>query len=161
MGVLIIIMLVAVISSGMKVIAPWQMGIYMRLGRFIRVLPPGMNFVTPLINQVILMDMRDQVVDLLALGMTSRDRVRVDVVGKITIKVVEPTSAFFNTENYKRSVELEARMALSEEVSTLDEADLSGKWNDITISVKNRAAQKAREFGVFVRGVTLTRPNLK
>lgn len=50
LAVVIVFAVVVCVFSGVKIVQPYEQAIYMRLGKFIRVLNPGLNFVCPLIN---------------------------------------------------------------------------------------------------------------
>ena len=64
-ALLIIVIIAAMVAvlSGVKIIQPYEQAVYMRLGKYIRVLNQGLNFVCPLINQVVKLDLRTQVLD--------------------------------------------------------------------------------------------------
>ena len=53
---LVIVVAIVAVLSGVKIIQPYEQAVYMRLGKYIRVLNQGMNFVCPLINQVVKLD---------------------------------------------------------------------------------------------------------
>ena len=48
--ILAIIAVIVIVTSGVKIVQPYQQGVYMRLGSYVRILDQGLNFVTPLIN---------------------------------------------------------------------------------------------------------------
>ena len=58
-----IIVVLAIVYGSVKIVSPYEQGIYIRLGTFMRVLNPGINVVTPIVSQVIKMDLRTQVLD--------------------------------------------------------------------------------------------------
>ena len=60
---IVIVAAVIVITSGVKIVQPYEQAIYMRLGKFVRVLNQGLNIVCPLINEVVKMDLRTEVLD--------------------------------------------------------------------------------------------------
>ena len=47
----VIVATIVAVLSGVKIVQPYEQAVYMRLGKYIRVLNQGMNFVCPLINQ--------------------------------------------------------------------------------------------------------------
>ncbi|MCK5585450.1 hypothetical protein KAJ02_05210, partial [Candidatus Bipolaricaulota bacterium] len=61
--VLVIFALMAILGAMIRIIQPYQQGLYIRLGNFMRVLNPGVNFVAPLVSQVVKIDLRTQVLD--------------------------------------------------------------------------------------------------
>jgi SPFH domain, Band 7 family protein len=86
---------IGILASGIKIVRPYEQAIYMRLGRFVRVLNQGFNYVTPLINEVVKIDLRTQVLDVPRQEVITKDNSPTNVDAIIYIKVIDPTKAFF------------------------------------------------------------------
>src|SRR5574344_1103057 len=97
----VIAAVIVVITSGVKIVQPYEQAIYMRLGKFVRVLNQGLNFVCPLINQVVKMDLRTEVLDVPKQEVITKDNSPVEVDAVIYIKVTDPKNAFFEVTNYR------------------------------------------------------------
>ena len=91
----VIVAVIVVITSGVKIVQPYEQAIYMRLGKFVRVLNQGLNFVCPLINQVVKLDLRTEVLDVPKQEVITKDNSPVEVDAVIYIKVTDPRNAFF------------------------------------------------------------------
>ncbi|MCK4444937.1 MAG: SPFH/Band 7/PHB domain protein, partial [Thermoplasmata archaeon] len=101
LAILGIFAVMAIIGAALKIIQPYQQGLYIRLGNFKRVLNPGVNFVAPLISQVIKMDLRTQVLDVPRQEVITKDNSPTNVDAIIYIKIIDPTKAFFEVTDYK------------------------------------------------------------
>ena len=81
----VIVAVIVVITSGVKIVQPYEQAIYMRLGKFVRVLNQGLNFVCPLINQVVKLDLRTEVLDVPKQEVITKDNSPVEVDAVIYI----------------------------------------------------------------------------
>ena len=93
--ILAIVAVIVILMSGVKIVQPYQQAVYMRLGSYVRILDQGMNFVTPLINTVVKIDLRTQVLDVPRQEVITKDNSPVNVDAVIYIKVIDPKKAFF------------------------------------------------------------------
>ena len=100
LAVVIVFAVVVCVFSGVKIVQPYEQAIYMRLGKFIRVLNPGLNFVCPLINQVVKLELRTEVMDVPKQEVITKDNSPVSVDAIIYIKVIDPKKAFFEVTDY-------------------------------------------------------------
>ncbi|MCJ7606502.1 MAG: SPFH domain-containing protein, partial [Thermoplasmata archaeon] len=87
LAILVIIVGLAVASNAIKIVRPYEQAIYMRLGRYMRILNQGVNFVTPLVNQVVVLDLRTQVLDVPRQEVITKDNSPTNVDAIIYIKV--------------------------------------------------------------------------
>ena len=93
----VVVAVVITITSGIKIVQPYEQAIYMRLGKFVRVLNQGLNVVCPLINQVVKLDLRTEVLDVPKQEVITKDNSPVDVDAVIYIKVTDPKNAFLGS----------------------------------------------------------------
>ena len=84
--IIVIVAAIVVITSGVKIVQPYEQAIYMRLGKFVRVLNQGLNIVCPLINQVVKLDLRTEVLDVPKQEVITKDNspVEVDAVNALS-----------------------------------------------------------------------------
>ena len=95
------LVIVVFATSGVKIVQPYEQAIYMRLGKFVRVLDQGLNIVTPLVNQVVKIDLRTEVMDVPKQEVITKDNSPVYVDAIIYIKVTDPKNAFVEVTNYR------------------------------------------------------------
>jgi regulator of protease activity HflC (stomatin/prohibitin superfamily) len=65
--------------SGIKQIRPFQRGAVERLGRYVRLAGPGLNFIVPFIERIRIVDTREQVVEVPPQEVITKDNVIVTV----------------------------------------------------------------------------------
>lgn len=92
------------LAASVKVVAEWDRMIVLRLGRFLDVREPGINFLIPVIDTPIFVEMRVQTVDIPGQQTITQDNVPVLVNGVIFYKVVDPGAAALKVESYRRAL---------------------------------------------------------
>ena len=101
LALIAVVAVIVVIISGVKIVQPYEQAIYMRLGKYVRVLNQGLNVVCPLVNQVVKLDLRTEVLDVPKQEVITKDNSPVQVDAVIYIKVTDPRNAFFEVTDYR------------------------------------------------------------
>jgi len=104
-GIQLLILVLVVLSFALallsvKVIRPFEKGLVERLGKFQRVLDPGLNLIIPFFDTIQKIDMREVVIDVPAQLVITRDNVGVEVDAIIYIQVTDPFRSRYEITNY-------------------------------------------------------------
>ena len=118
-----IVLAVVLISQSVRIIYEWERGVVFRLGRFNRILPPGIQFVIPIIERAVKVDLRVFVVDVPKQEIITKDNVTVKVNAVVYFRVMDPAAALTRVENYLYATQQVAQTTLRDVVgqSELDE----------------------------------------
>ncbi|MDY5679379.1 MAG: SPFH domain-containing protein [Candidatus Methanomethylophilaceae archaeon] len=133
----VIAAVIVVITSGVKIVQPYEQAIYMRLGKFVRVLNQGLNFVCPLINQVVKMDLRTEVLDVPKQEVITKDNSPVEVDAVIYIKVTDPKNAFFEVTNYRLATVNLAQTTLRSIIGEMELDEILSSREKINVSLRD------------------------
>jgi regulator of protease activity HflC (stomatin/prohibitin superfamily) len=87
--------------SGIKQIRPFQRGAVERLGRYVRLAGPGLNFITPFIERIRVVDMREQVVEVPPQEVITKDNVVVTVDAVIYFEITDPVKVLYNVAQFR------------------------------------------------------------
>ena len=87
--------------SGIKIIRPWERGAIERLGRYVRLAGPGLNFITPFVERIRVVDMREQVVDVPPQEVITKDNVVVTVDAIIYFEITDPVKVLYNVAQFR------------------------------------------------------------
>jgi len=153
--VLAIIVVLAVMSSAIKIITPYEQGIYMRLGRYMRVLNQGVNFVTPLVNTVVRIDLRTQVLDVPRQEVITKDNSPTNVDAIIYIKVIDPTKAYFQVTNYRTATIYLAQTTLRSIIGDMELDEILSNRQKINLHLRDVLDEATDKWGVKVEGVEI------
>ncbi len=93
--------IILILVSGIRIIQPYQQGLWILLGQYRGRLNPGFNWVFPLVSNVIKLDLRTQVLDIPKQEVITKDNSPTNVDAIVYIKVVDPEKAYFEVTNYR------------------------------------------------------------
>jgi regulator of protease activity HflC (stomatin/prohibitin superfamily) len=153
--VLAVIVVLAVMSSAIKIITPYEQGIYMRLGKYMRVLNQGVNFVAPMVNTVVRIDLRTQVLDVPRQEVITKDNSPTNVDAIIYIKVIDPTKAYFQVTNYRTATIYLAQTTLRSIIGDMELDEILSNRQKINLHLRDVLDEATDKWGVKVEGVEI------
>ncbi len=151
----VIIAAIVVITSGVKIVQPYEQAIYMRLGKFVRVLNQGLNIVCPLINKVVKMDLRTEVLDVPKQEVITKDNSPVNVDAVIYIKVTDPKNAFFEVTDYRLATVNLAQTTLRSIIGEMELDEILSSREKINLSLRDILDESTDKWGVKIEAVEI------
>jgi regulator of protease activity HflC (stomatin/prohibitin superfamily) len=153
--VLVIIAGLAIMTNGIKIVRPYEQAIYMRLGRYVRVLNQGFNWVAPMVNSVVTIDLRTQVLDVPRQEVITKDNSPTNVDAIIYIKVIDPTKAFFQVTNYRTATIYLAQTTLRSLIGDMELDEVLSNRQKINLHLRDVLDEATDKWGVKVEGVEI------
>ena len=153
--IIVIVAVIVVITSGVKIVQPYEQAIYIRLGKFVRVLNQGLNFVCPLINQVVKLDLRTEVLDVPKQEVITKDNSPVEVDAVIYIKVTDPKNAFFEVTNYRWATVNLAQTTLRSIIGEMELDQILSSRERINVSLRDILDENTDKWGVKIEAVEI------
>ncbi len=98
--VIVAIVVFIFVASGMKTIRPWQKGLIERLGKYQRTADSGLTIIIPILESMIKVDMREQVVDVPPQAVITKDNVVVEVDAVVYYEVTDPVKVTYNVADF-------------------------------------------------------------
>ncbi len=86
--------------SAVRVLKEYERGVIFRLGRVIGAKGPGIIIVIPLIDKMVKVSLRTVVMDIPPQDVITRDNVSVQLNAVLYFRVIDPTKAVIDVENY-------------------------------------------------------------
>lgn len=154
-AIVLAVVVIAVILSGVKIVQPYEQAIYMRLGKFVRVLNQGLNIVCPLINQVVKLDLRTEVLDVPKQEVITKDNSPVAVDAVIYIKVTDPKNAFFEVTNYRLATVNLAQTTLRSIIGEMELDQILSSRERINVSLRDILDENTDKWGVKIEAVEI------
>src|SRR5277367_1090744 len=100
-GVGIIVFIGAIfVISGLKVLREYERAVVFRLGRLTPYRGPGVTFILPIIERMVRIDLRTVTLEIPAQDVITHDNVSVKVSAVLYFRVVDPSRAVVEIENY-------------------------------------------------------------
>ena len=99
MVVVLFIALVALARSA-RVVAQYEKGLVLRLGRYRHTVDSGLTFLVPVIEGIVKVDMRERVINVEPQKVITKDNVSVTVDAVIYYRISDPVKATFEVQNF-------------------------------------------------------------
>lgn len=155
--VVAVVLAVIFAMSAVRVIRPYERGVVERIGRFHRILDPGLNMVLPFVDVVLKVDMREVVLDVPSQLVITRDNVNVEVDAIIYIQVTDPVRAQYEITNYVLASTKLAQTNLRNVIGELDLDACLASRDSINLQLRDVMDQATDKWGVKVNRIELQR----
>jgi regulator of protease activity HflC (stomatin/prohibitin superfamily) len=153
--ILAIIAAIVIVVNGVKIIRPYEQAVYIRLGMFIRILNPGFNYVAPLINETVKLDLRTQVLDVPRQEVITKDNSPVNVDAIIYVKVIDPKKAFFEVTDYRAATVYLAQTTLRSIIGDMELDEILSNREKINLKLRDILDEATDQWGVKVDAVEI------
>jgi len=98
--ILAIVLIVLFLASAIKILKEYERGVIFRLGRVIKTKGPGLIILIPIVDKMVKVSLRLVAMDVPPQDVITRDNVSVKVNAVIYFRVMDPTNATIEVENY-------------------------------------------------------------
>jgi regulator of protease activity HflC (stomatin/prohibitin superfamily) len=103
LAVLAVLLFVLAFSS-FNIVRPYQRGVIERLGRYRSTVDPGLRIVVPILDKLLKVDMREQVVDVPPQEVITSDNVVVSVDAVVFYEATDPQRLLYNVADFRLAV---------------------------------------------------------
>ena len=158
MGVLIAILLIVAIViaiASIKVVDQYQRGVVLTLGKFSGIREPGLRFVVPVIQRIIMVDIRSTPIDVSKQEIITKDNVTAGVDAIVYFRVVDAPKAVLETTNYVYATSQFAQAALRDVTGNFELDDLLSKREEISQQIKDIVDSQTDQWGIDVEAVKI------
>jgi regulator of protease activity HflC (stomatin/prohibitin superfamily) len=151
----VVIVVAIVLGSAIRVVPQGYAGVITRFGRFRRESPAGLALITPFLDRLVRVDMRETPRTGDRQDVITRDNVAVAVNATIFSQVIEPRAALFNVSDYYVAIDQQARTTLRNAFGnvSLDEA-LSSR-EQINASMQQQMEQVTDKWGIRINRIEI------
>jgi regulator of protease activity HflC (stomatin/prohibitin superfamily) len=95
-----IVLIIFFLASAIRILKEYERGVIFRLGRIIKTKGPGLIILIPVIDKMVKVSLRLVAMDVPSQDVITRDNVSVKVNAVIYFRVMDPTNATIEVENY-------------------------------------------------------------
>ncbi len=97
---LVIVVIVMLLASAIRVLREYERGVIFRLGRLMGSKGPGLIFLIPLIDRMVKVSLRTVAMDIPPQDVITKDNVSVKVNAVLYFRVMDPSKAITEVEDY-------------------------------------------------------------
>ena len=98
--IFIVVFFIFFLSTALRILNEYERGVIFRLGRVIAAKGPGLIILIPIIDKIVKVSLRLVAMDVDPQDVITRDNVSVKVNAVIYFRVIDPTKAIIEVENY-------------------------------------------------------------
>lgn len=149
----VVVLLLFILPAAIKVIAQYERGVVLRLGRFIGIKPPGLRIIIPFIDKMIRVDTRVMTMDVPEQEVITRDNVTVRVNAVVYLRVINPEDAVLEVTDYIRATSLIAQTTLRSVLGQSELDELLSQREKINETLQKIVDEQTDPWGVKVSTV--------
>ena len=151
----LVLVFLLVVIPGVRVINQYERGVVQRLGRFRKILDPGLHVIIPYIDIMRNVDVRTTPMDVPKQEVITKDNVTVNVDAVVYFRVIDAKKAVFETTNYAYATSTFAQTALRDVTGNFDLDELLSKRDEISSQIKEIVDAQTDKWGIDIESVKL------
>ena len=174
---ILVLLLIVIISAGVKVVPQSETRVIERLGRFHCVLAPGLNFIIPFVDRpktiytrrvenvagrhyvrtvaTKVIDLREQVYDFPSQQVITRDNVTTEINALLYFQITDPKKAVYEIDNLPNAIEKLTQTSLRNVIGELELDETLTSRDTINSKLQVILDDATNKWGVKVNRVEL------
>ena len=147
------ILLIGILASAIRIVNEYERGVIFRLGRLVGAKGPGLFLLIPIVDKMVKMSLRTITMDVPPQDVITKDNVPVKVNAVVYFKVVNPSKAVVEVEDYVMATSQIARTTLRSVLGQAELDDLLAKREDINQKLQKIVDEQTDPWGIKVETV--------
>lgn len=147
----IVLALIGYTLGSAKLINQGNEALVERLGKYHRILRPGLNFIVPFLDQIVMEDTtREQVLDIQPQNVITKDNIYLEVDGVVYWRILEMEKSFYAIDDLQQALFNLTTTTLREVIAqnTLEDSNMSR--SNLDTSVLNQLNPITRDWGIEI-----------
>jgi regulator of protease activity HflC (stomatin/prohibitin superfamily) len=158
---IVIAIIVLYLLNSIKILREYERGVIFRLGRVLGAPKgPGIILVFRPIDQIVRISLRQEVLEVPAQDVITRDNVTIKVNAVVTLYVVDPNAAAIKVNNYVYQTSQLAQTTLRTVLGEVELDELLSHRDKLNIRIQSIMDQRTEPFGVKVVSVEVKQVDL-
>jgi regulator of protease activity HflC (stomatin/prohibitin superfamily) len=148
---------ILITSSFFIIINQYERAIILRLGVYRGQVKPGIHTRLPLIDNILVIDIREKVREFNAEKMLTKDNVPVTIDAILRYKITEERSndALLNVENFNEMIKQVSQTTLWNNIGSSNFQEILSRREEVNQNIKSIISKEAEKWGVMVTGVEI------
>jgi regulator of protease activity HflC (stomatin/prohibitin superfamily) len=151
LAVALVLIAVAVVSRGVRIVPQQHAWIIERLGRFHRVLDPGLNLVIPIFDKAAYkFDLREAPINVPEQSCITKDNTQIMIDGVLYLQITDPRKAAYGTSDPFQAVEQLSQTVMRSDVGKKQLDEVLSSRAELNTSIVEELDKAAVNWGVKV-----------
>ncbi len=147
--------IVILILSGVRILNEYERGVVFRLGRIVLPKGPGFKWIIPAVDKMTKISLRLITMDVPPQDVITKDNVSVKVNAVVYFRVVEPTKAVIQVENYLYATSQLAQTTLRSVLGQVELDELLAEREKLNVKLQEVLDKQTDAWGIKVTLVEL------
>jgi regulator of protease activity HflC (stomatin/prohibitin superfamily) len=146
----VLFLLISFMASAIKIVQEYERGVIFRLGRLVGSKGPGLFLIIPIIDRMVKVDLRVVTLDVPSQEVITKDNVTVKVNAVVFFRVVDPSEAIVQVEDFRRATWNISQTTLRNVVGQSELDDLLANREEINSKLQQIIDEATEPWGVKV-----------
>ncbi|MGI5861722.1 MAG: slipin family protein [Myxococcales bacterium] len=155
-----LVIVLGILFAAVRIINEYENGIVFRLGRYAGTRKPGLNLIIPIIDRMVIVDLRTLARDVPPQDVITRDNVSVKVNAVIYFRVIQAEKAIIQVEDYLYATSQLAQTTLRSILGQVELDDLLSEREKINRHLQEVLDKQTEPWGVKVSNVEVKHVDL-
>lgn len=151
----IIILVLIIVFSSIRIINQYEKGVVFTLGKFTGIREPGLRLVVPIIQRMVVVDMRVRTIDIEKQQVMTKDNVPVSVNGVVFFKVHKVDDAVIKVQDYEYAISQYAQTALRDVIGGMSLDNVLVERQKIGEEIRKIVDKETEQWGLDVQVIKL------
>lgn len=152
-----LIILLAIGGSGIKTVNQFERGLVERFGAYQKTVSPGLHFITPFIDRMLRINMREQVIDVPPQEIITEDNVVVNVDAVVYYQIMDPVRALYEVEDFELAIVKLAQTTLRNVVGEMNLDTCLTSREKINLDLREVLDEATDKWGTKVNRIEVQR----
>jgi regulator of protease activity HflC (stomatin/prohibitin superfamily) len=148
--------LVMIILSGLRIVNEYENGVVFRLGRFVGLKRAGLRWIIPMVERMVIIDLRTVARDVPPQDVITRDNVSVKVNAVVYFRVIHADKAVLQVEDFNYATSQLAQTTLRAQIGQVELDELLAERERV-----NRALQQVLDAHTDAWGIKVSNVEIK
>ena len=142
-------------SMSVRVLRQYERAVVFTLGKFDGVRGPGLIFLVPMVQQMVRVDLRIQVIEIPTQDVISRDNVSMKVDAVLYFNVANPEHAIINVQDYLPATNMLAQTTLRAVLGQHELDEMLSDRKKLSVDVQSILDSQTEAWGIKVSNVEI------
>ncbi|MHB0875831.1 MAG: slipin family protein [Anaerolineae bacterium] len=152
---ILVFFLIIILASAVRIVQEYERGVIFRLGRLIGAKGPGLFLIIPMVDRMVKVDLRVVTLDIPSQEAITRDNVTVKVNAVAYFRVVNPSDAITQVEDFRRATWQIAQTTLRSVLGQSELDELLSHRDEINQKLQRIIDEQTEPWGIKVSVVEL------
>ena len=150
-----ILIILFLLATGLRVVDQYERGVILTLGKYTETKQPGLNWIIPIIQRMIKVDLRITTVDIPQQEVITKDNVPVGINAVVYFQVEKAEDAILKIQNYTYAVSQYAQAALRDVIGGVELDTLLTERQELAQKIKNFVDEETNAWGINVTAIKI------